>query len=466
MIVPRSVPGDWFAVVVDGVAVMLPPRTPAGLLDAVWDTLRDGGDVVDVRRVVADEVRACGALSVVGGAVQAVLLGDVVLSARTARGDDVRRGEPDRWQEHHLRDVDGLVLEAVGATRLGADALPVLAAVVPSAAVELGLVLRAGLSPAAEEPSSAAAPSADAHVVDLPDDLDDDGDTVLQVTAELRAQVDALAAAAAHPAAPAHPGAPADASPAASSEEQHDYSLDEDHLDAMTILGVDHSLRAEVDALAAEAERSAGTGSATAPADADGHLAPHPPVPLPDASGTLPRPAAHPVLPPPPAPLGPVAASTRVDAAADHDGLTVMSSDLVEIRKNLPTWTGDRVPGPFAVPAERGTAKLVMSSGLVVTLERTVLIGRAPVVSRVPNRSLPRLVTVPSPHHDISRTHVQVQDDGDRVFLTDLHSTNGVVVHGAGSAAVRLAPGVPTLLVLGATVDIGDGVTFSVVRDR
>src|SRR5690606_24428048 len=96
--------------------------------------------------------------------------------------------------------------------------------------------------------------------------------------------------------------------------------LDEDHLDAMTILGVDAALRAQVDAIA-EVE-------GTRPA----------PVP------STPRPAPAPPAPPvPPAPSGPVAASSIVQGAADHDGLTVMSSDLVEIRKSLPTWTGDRV---------------------------------------------------------------------------------------------------------------------------
>lgn len=488
MIVPRSVPGDWYAVVTDGVAVLLPPATAPDLLGEVWDALRDGGGISEVRGVVGEAVTACGAVSVVGGAVRAALLGEVVLSARTLAGEDVHEGAPGRWSELEIGEASSLVLEAVGAVRAPGGSLPVLAAVVPSAAVELGLAAEAaahGTGTVLVEPE---APADDAT---FEGDLDEDDDTIIRVTPELRAQVEAIASAAERAekdvatsgspatapvglhvvdAEPEH-GLPSDddhldamtvlaiddglraqvdaIAAAQGADPQHDLSLDEDHLDAMTVLGVDGGLRAQVDAIAAAAE-------------AQEAAAPQQPSATQQSSVTLPP---APVPPPLPAPV-PVAASSRVDAVADHDGFTVMSSDLVEIRKNLPTWEGDRVPGPFAVPAERGVAKLVMSSGLVVTLERTVLIGRAPVVSRVPNRSLPRLVTVPSPHHDISRTHAQVQDDGDRVFVTDLHSTNGVVVHPAGSAPVRLAPGVPTLLALGATVDIGDGVTFSVVRDR
>ena len=91
-----------------------------------------------------------------------------------------------------------------------------------------------------------------------------------------------------------------------------------------------------------------------------------------------------------------------------------------------------------------------------------MLIGRAPQVSRVSNAQLPRLVTVPSPTSDISRTHAQVRQDGDDVLVTDLHSTNGVVVSRVGAAPQRLHPGEPSVVEPGDVVDIGDGVTFTV----
>lgn len=190
-------------------------------------------------------------------------------------------------------------------------------------------------------------------------------------------------------------------------------------------------------------------------------------TPRPTVAMAAPAAPAAPAVPAEPAApehSGPLAAGSRTRAIEDHDGQTIMSSDLVEIRRSLPSWSHPQVPGPFAVPTEIAPAKLLMSSGLVVTLDRAVLIGRAPVVTRVANRDLPRLVTVASPHHDISRTHAQVVQEGQRVFITDLNSTNGVVLHARGAAPARVRPGVATEIGPDATVDIGDGVTFRVVR--
>ncbi|GEA89273.1 FHA domain-containing protein [Cellulomonas cellasea] len=163
---------------------------------------------------------------------------------------------------------------------------------------------------------------------------------------------------------------------------------------------------------------------------------------------------------------GEAAAQTDPDFGDDHDGLTILSSDLVAIRDQLPSWAGDEVPGPFRVvaPEVDPTAKLVLSTGLVVALDRSVLLGRAPQVSRVTNRELPRLVTVPSPQQDISRTHAEVRAEGDDVLVTDLNSTNGILVSRPGERARRLHPGEATVVAAGEVVDLGDGVTFTVER--
>jgi len=150
----------------------------------------------------------------------------------------------------------------------------------------------------------------------------------------------------------------------------------------------------------------------------------------------------------------------------DHDGMTILSSDLQTIRNQLPSWAGDEVPGPFRVTAPQlaPPAKLVLSTGQVVAVDRSVLLGRAPQVSRVTNRDLPRLVTLPSPQQDISRTHAEVRADGDDVLVTDLHSTNGTLVTRPGDAARQLTPGEATIIEHGEVVDLGDGVTFTVER--
>ncbi|MBC7550615.1 MAG: FHA domain-containing protein [Cellulomonas sp.] len=150
----------------------------------------------------------------------------------------------------------------------------------------------------------------------------------------------------------------------------------------------------------------------------------------------------------------------------DHDGMTVLSSDVVALRRQMPAWVGDAMPGPLAVPAAQAPApaKMHLSTGLVVTLNRSVLLGRAPQVSRAANSEIPRLVTVASPNQDISRTHAEVRMDGTDVLVTDLHSTNGVILLVAGTGPRRLHPGEPAVVDPGVTVDLGEGITFTVER--
>ncbi|HMO10098.1 MAG TPA: hypothetical protein PKB06_01005, partial [Actinotalea sp.] len=135
------------------------------------------------------------------------------------------------------------------------------------------------------------------------------------------------------------------------------------------------------------------------------------------------RPLHHVVQHPatPTAPAGVPAMVPQRGAPEDHDGLTVLSSDVVALRRQLPEWAGDAVP-QLAVPTPRtpAPAKLLMSTGLVVSLNRPVLIGRAPQVTRVTNNEVPRLITVASPNQDISRTHAEVRMDGEEVVFTDL----------------------------------------------
>lgn len=141
---------------------------------------------------------------------------------------------------------------------------------------------------------------------------------------------------------------------------------------------------------------------------------------------------------------------------------TIVSGQLAYLRDRLPVWGNDlsRRPEPPSQPP----ARLVLSTGLVVALDRPVVLGRAPQAARVSSAELPRLVSLPSPQHDISRTHAEVRlDDGD-VLVTDLDSTNGVLVQRPGRGSRRLRAGEPVVLHEGETVDLGDGVTFVVER--
>jgi hypothetical protein len=104
-------------------------------------------------------------------------------------------------------------------------------------------------------------------------------------------------------------------------------------------------------------------------------------------------------------------------------------------------------------------AVLRASDGSSAQLDRPVLIGRAPSTDRSDNRA-PRLMTVPSPNHDISRTHLEVAPDGWQIVATDLNSTNGtILVRPGGVDRQQLAPGEPVTVQVGSVIELGDGVS-------
>ena len=105
-------------------------------------------------------------------------------------------------------------------------------------------------------------------------------------------------------------------------------------------------------------------------------------------------------------------------------------------------------------------AILRASDGSTAAVDRAVLVGRAPSAQRSSARA-PRLLTVPSPGHDISRTHVEVAPDGWQIAVTDLNSTNGtVLVRPEGVDRQHLAAGETVVVQLGTVVELGDGITI------
>ena len=104
-------------------------------------------------------------------------------------------------------------------------------------------------------------------------------------------------------------------------------------------------------------------------------------------------------------------------------------------------------------------AVLRASNGTTADVDRAVLVGRAPSANRSTARA-PRLLTLPSPGHDISRTHVEVVPEGWQVVVTDLRSTNGTVLIQPGSGERQQLPSGESMLVpLGTVLELGDGVS-------
>ncbi len=120
-----------------------------------------------------------------------------------------------------------------------------------------------------------------------------------------------------------------------------------------------------------------------------------------------------------------------------------------------------QLPPPMP-PTRVVAAVLTPSSGGRVEVDRPVLVGRSPSASRVSGDQLPRLMTVPSPSHDISRTHLQILPGDGQVLVTDMNSTNGTILIKPDGQQVTLEPSTPFGVDFGSVIDLGDGVTIDV----
>ena len=201
-------------------------------------------------------------------------------------------------------------------------------------------------------------------------------------------------------------------------------------------------------------------------------------APEPDAESPDDETGEHPevaVAPPVPAGPGePAAPSTAglaetvpgmpVVEGADHDGHTSTGAE-----HRLPA-DPPGIPGQPPAPSvtARPVARLVLSSGDTIDVDRAILLGRAPEARRFASTDQPRLVTVPSPNHEISSTHLEIRPgsgvDHGMSVATDLGSTNGTMLMQPGLPPEELQPGIAVSLIPGAIIDLGDGVTIQVTN--
>jgi len=116
---------------------------------------------------------------------------------------------------------------------------------------------------------------------------------------------------------------------------------------------------------------------------------------------------------------------------------------------------------PDAVQVARPRlGRMRISTGELVDLDQSLVIGRQPSVSRVQGGVMPRLVQVASPGGDISRSHVEVRLEGWHVMLCDLKATNGTVLLREGQAPRRLAQNEMAILLDGDIAELGDNISL------
>jgi hypothetical protein len=233
--------------------------------------------------------------------------------------------------------------------------------------------------------------------------------------------------------------------------------------------------------------RTGGTSSTGAQPPSSFNFSPAPSAPAPASI-----PPSAPV--PTPAPgTGHESAQTAVPDGfdPDHDGETIMKSDLAGMSERpAPVREPDAAVGPLVLArvCERGHAnppthaqcalcrsplpadavqvarprlgRMRVSTGELVDLDQSLVIGRQPSVSRVQGGGMPRLVQVASPSGDISRSHVEVRLEGWHVMLCDLKATNGTVLVREGQQPRRLAQNEMAILLDGDIAELGDDISL------
>jgi FHA domain len=168
-------------------------------------------------------------------------------------------------------------------------------------------------------------------------------------------------------------------------------------------------------------------------------------------------------------PTLPLSSSPRTPLPQDPSTESlIMAADCPHGHSNPPAAATCRMCGAAIAPQRPRLIHrpvlcvLQASDGTTADVDRAVLVGRAPDPDRS-NFKAPRLMSVQSPGHDISRTHVEVAPEGWQVIAIDLNSTNGtVLIRPGGYERQQLAPGEHVPVQPGSVLDLGDGVSITV----
>ena len=128
--------------------------------------------------------------------------------------------------------------------------------------------------------------------------------------------------------------------------------------------------------------------------------------------------------------------------------------------RNLCIQCGGRVDGAETQITRPVLGHMKISDGSTIELLKPLIIGRYPSAAKSSGEEA-RLVTVRSPNHDISRSHLEVRLEGWKVLVTDLGTVNGSVLIRESKAPQGLAPHEPIPVISGDLVDLGDGVTLT-----
>lgn len=184
------------------------------------------------------------------------------------------------------------------------------------------------------------------------------------------------------------------------------------------------------------------------------------PPPLPPAAGTpaTPAPASPPppapatVLPPPPAPVGDVLPPPPVpatDGLPPAPGAAPGQPVRIPLAPSLPLAHGHSdertvVVHSFALPSQ----SVRLDDGTVLDATSRIVLGRDP--------DGPGAVAVHDVQRSVSKTHVAIEVVDGEWTVTDMHSTNGVVIVDPVGGEHQTVPGSPVVAPAGSTVHFGE----------
>ncbi|MFP1601148.1 FHA domain-containing protein [Microbacterium sp. 2216-1] len=449
--------GSWQVVVEDGGVVAVPGDVAIDRVVRLTRMLQQGTpaltDVIDV--LAAGSIASLGSFAIAltpGGSVRFAVRGPVSVSIEAETGtESVSGADVSTWSERFVVDPKGFALTLEEAR--GHTALPIRSGVVLAASITTGQDAPAESVVATADATGATSAPAPDVVAFPPAPVAADGahaqHTLIPAEYTFGSETEALL------------GADAADEPAADEPATEEAPL-APAIDAAPVPEPlsDSALEQTIHKAPTPPPPPAHVVDSTPPAPGVASPPPAPPVaPLlapPAPAASAPFPTIAPPLPPvPPAPVG----------LGDHDGATISLAEARRLRAEGtvapadPEAPTEMIPTADEPTAAHGTARL--STGQVVELDRTVIIGRRPRTTRASGESMPHLVAVDSPQQDISRSHLEIRPEGDSVVVIDLRTTNGSTLIRPGTDPVRLHPGEPTLVLGGDVVDLGDGVTVT-----
>jgi hypothetical protein len=142
---------------------------------------------------------------------------------------------------------------------------------------------------------------------------------------------------------------------------------------------------------------------------------------------------------------------------ADSSESEITLDKLPQRRRSRHGGPPETPPAPEPRPQRARPLRVRIGAQAPFELHVPVYIGRRPRGSRQLPGDQVILIEVPSPTREVSASHLHIVQQGERVVVTDLKSTNGTAVTPPGAPRIKLSQGDSIVLPPYSRIEIGDG---------